>query len=102
MKFKIIFHPDAALEISELDNRQKVLVLKQIKKLSLTPGSGKKLGNKQGLDLTGYRKMYADRKKIRIVYKIVEKKILVQIIAIGKRDKIKVYKKAANRIQNNF
>lgn len=102
MEFKIIFHPDAAREISELDNRQKLLVLKQIKKLSLIPGNGKKLGNKQGLDLTGYRKMYADRKKIRIVYKIVEKKILVQIIAIGKRDNIKVYKKAANRIQDNF
>jgi len=56
----------------------------------------------QGLDLTGYRKMYADRKKIRIVYKIVEEKILVQIIATGKRDNIKVYKKAANRTQDNF
>ena len=102
MEFKIIFHPDAAREISELDNRQKLLVLKQIKKLSLTPGNGKKLGNKQGHDLTGYRKMYADRKKIRIVYKIVEEKILVQIIAIGKRDNLKVYKKAANRTQDNF
>lgn len=102
MKFKIIFHPDAAREISGLDNQQKLLVLKQIKKLSLTPATGKKLGNKQGLDLTGYRKMYADRKKIRIVYKIVEKKILVQIIAIGKRDNMKAYKKAANRIQDNF
>ncbi len=98
MQFKIIFHPDAACEISELDNRQKLLVLKQIKKLSLTPGVGKKLGNKQGLDLSGYRKMYADRKKIRIVYKIVEEKIMVQIIAIGKRDSMKVYRKAANRI----
>ncbi len=102
MKFKIIFHPDAAREISELDNRQKFLVLKQIKKLSLTPGNGKKLGNKQGLDLSGYRKMYVDRKKIRIVYKIVEEKILVQVVAVGKRDNIKVYKKAANRIQDDF
>jgi len=48
MKFKIIFHPDAAREISELDNRRKVLVLKQIKKLSLTPGNGKKLGKDPG------------------------------------------------------
>jgi len=101
MKFKIIFHPDAAREISELDNRQKILVLKQIKKLALTPGSGKQLGNKQGLVLSGYRKMYADQKKIRIVYKIVEKKILIQIIAIGKRDNMKVYKKVANRIPDN-
>ena len=102
MEFKIIFHPDAAREISELDNRQKLLVLKQIKKLSLTPGNGKKLGNKQGLDLTGYRKMYADRKKIRIVYKILEENVLVQIIAIGKRDSMEIYKKTASRIQDNF
>jgi len=102
MKFKIVFHPDAAREIPELDNRQKVLVLKQIKKIPLTPGIGKQLGSKKGLDLSGYRKMYADRKKIRIVFKIVEKKILIQIIVIGKRDNMKVYKKAAKRIQDNL
>jgi mRNA interferase RelE/StbE len=85
MQFKIVFHPDAANEISELDNRQKSLVLKQIKKISKTPYLGNDLGNKNGLDLSGYRKMYADRKKIRIVYKILEKKVLIQIIAIGNR-----------------
>jgi mRNA interferase RelE/StbE len=98
MQFKIVFHPAAAIEVSELENRQKSLVLKQIKKISKTPYLGNDLGNKNGLDLSGYRKMYADRKKIRIVYKILEKKILIQIIAIGKRDNMKVYKKAANRI----
>jgi mRNA interferase RelE/StbE len=97
MKYKIFFHPDAAREVVGLDKREKLLVLKQINKLSLMPGQGKKLGNKQGFDLSGYRKMYVDKKKIRIVYKIVEEKILVQVIAVGKRDSMKVYKKAANR-----
>ena len=98
MKYKNFFHPDATQELDSLDNREKLLVLKQINKLSMMPGQGKELGNKHGLDLSGYRKIYVDREKIRIVYKIVEEKILIQIIAIGKRDSLKVYKKAATRI----
>ena len=60
MKYKILFHPEAAREIGNLDNRQKILVLKQINKLVLTPGRGKLLGNKQGINLSGYRKLYVD------------------------------------------
>ena len=101
MTYKVLFHPDAAKEIARLDNRVKLLVLKQIKKLSLTPGLGSELGNRQGLNLSGYRKLYADKKKIRIVYKIVEKKILIQIIAVGKREGMEVYQKAATRPQKS-
>ncbi len=32
MKFEILFHPDAVCEVFKLDNRQKLFVLKQIKK----------------------------------------------------------------------
>lgn len=98
MIYKILFHPDAAREIAGLDNRERLLVLKQIKKLFATPCRGSKLGNKQGMDLSGYRKLYADKKKIRIVYKIVDEKILIQVIAVGKREGLKVYKKAAKRL----
>ena len=99
MTYKILFHPEAAKEIAGLDNRVRLLVFKQIKKLSLAPGLGKELGNKQGIDLLGYRKIYADKKKTRIVYKIVDEKILIQIIAVGKREGMRVYKKAAKRLQ---
>lgn len=99
MTYKVLFHPDAAKEIASLDNRVKLLVLKQIKKLTITPGLGSELGNKQGINLSGYRKIYADKKKIRIVYKIVDSKILIQILAVGKREGMEVYKKAATRIQ---
>jgi mRNA interferase RelE/StbE len=98
MTYKIIFHPEAAKEISGLDNYVRIPVLKQIKKLSISPILGVELGNKHGFDLTGYRKLYADKKRIRIVYKIVNEKGLVQIIAIGKRDSMKVYKTAAKRL----
>ncbi|MCK5162584.1 MAG: type II toxin-antitoxin system RelE/ParE family toxin [Desulfobacula sp.] len=99
MNYKILFHPDAAREVEKLDNQVRLLVFKQIKKLSLTPGLGRELGNKQGLDLSGYRKIYADKKRIRIVYKFSDKTIMVQIIAVGKRESMKVYKDAAKRIQ---
>lgn len=99
MIYKVLLHPDAAKEVARLDNRATLLVLKQIKKLSITPGLGSELGNRHGINLSGYRKLYADKKKIRIVYKIVDEKVLVQIIAIGKREGMEVYQKAATRLQ---
>jgi mRNA interferase RelE/StbE len=99
MTYKIILHPDAAKELAKFDNSVRIPVLKQIKKLAITPILGDELGNKHGFDLTGYRKLYADKKRIRIVYKIIDEKIIVQIIAVGKRDSMKVYKTAFKRIQ---
>lgn len=34
--------------------------------------------------LTGYYKLYAAKKSIRIVYRILDQKILVEVVAIGK------------------
>jgi mRNA interferase RelE/StbE len=56
------------------------------------------LGHKAGLDLTGYRKLYVDNKRIRILYKIISEEILVYIISIGERDKMEVYKKSIKRL----
>ena len=46
------------------------------------------LGNKNGYDFTGYRKMYACKKQIRIVYSVINDLLLVPIIAIGKRPRL--------------
>ncbi len=99
MTYKIIFHPEAAKEISAHDHSVKLLVFKQIKKISQMPGLGAQLGKKMGMDLSGFRKVYVDKKRIRIVYKIVEGLVLVQIIAVGKREDMQVYQKAAKRTQ---
>jgi mRNA interferase RelE/StbE len=50
------------------------------------------------MDLSEYRKTYVDKKKIRIVYKIVEDKVEVFVITIGKRNDMEVYKNAFLRI----
>jgi len=48
--------------------------------------------------LTGYKKVYVDKKRVRIVSKIVEEKIVVYVIAVGKRDDMEVYEIASKRV----
>ena len=74
-----------------------MLVLKQFKKLQTSPELGQLLGNKNGYDLKGSRKLYVDKKKVRIVYTIMEEIITVEVIAVGKRDDMEVYRKAGER-----
>jgi mRNA interferase RelE/StbE len=50
------------------------------------------------MDLTGFRKVYVDNKRVRIVYKIIDKKLQIFIVTVGKRDDMEVYKKAVDRI----
>ena len=76
----------------------KKLVKKQLDKLKTSPFLGEELGNKNGYDLTGYRKMYACKKQIRIVYSVINDLLLVHIIAIGKREDMEVYSTASERL----
>ena len=76
----------------------KKLVKKQLDKLKTSPLLGEELGNKNGYDLSDYRKMYACKKQIRIVYSVVENVLFVNIIAIGKREDMEVYKTASERV----
>lgn len=98
--YKIIFHPEAKKEFDKLDGSIRKVVLKQIVKLEENPTLGEALGNKAGFDLTGYHKMYAFKKKIRIVYRIHDGKLLVFIIAVGKREDMSVYEDASKRAPN--
>ena len=100
MEYEIKFHPMALQEFCSLDGSVKKLVKKQLDKLKTSPLLGEELGNKNGYDLTGYRKMYACKKQIRIVYSVVENVLLVNIIAIGKREELEVYKTASERVWN--
>ncbi len=95
--YKVSFHPEAKKEFDSLDGSVKNVVLKQISKLEKSPALGEKLGNKAGFDLTGYWKVYAYKKKIQIVYRIHEGKLLVFIIAVGKREDMDVYGSAFER-----
>ncbi len=98
MTYKIVLKIEADKELEELSNRERILVFKQFKKIASSPELGKLLGNRAEYNLSGCRKMYADRKRIRIVYTILDEQIVIEVIAIGKRDEMEVYKNAAERL----
>jgi len=98
MLYRLVLHPKVAKDLNKLSKSQVELVFKQFKKLELSPELGALLGNKATYHLDGCRKLYVDKKKIRIVYKIVDEEILVEVIVIGKRDDMAVYKEANERI----
>jgi len=97
MRYELSIKKEVKKDLSKLSTTQKMLVYKQFKKLQTSPELGILLGNKNGYDLSGYRKLYVDKKKIRIVYTIVEKIVTVEVVAIGKREDMAVYKKACER-----
>ncbi len=98
MSYKLLFKEGIDQDLSKLSHAQKLLVFKQFKKIEKSPELGQLLGNKAGYDLSGCRKLYVDKKKIRIVYQIINNEIIVEVIAVGKRDDMDVYLKASERI----
>ncbi len=99
MIYEIEYFPEALKDLEKLDNSVRRLVFKQLNKLAVSPELGELLGNKAGFDLTGCRKMYVDNKRVRIVYRIFENKIIVEVVAIGERDGMDVYENAAERLK---
>jgi mRNA interferase RelE/StbE len=97
--YAIEFFPEVENDLKQLDHRVRLLVFKQLNKLVQSPQLGDLLGNKSGMDLTGCRKMYVDHKRVRIVYRILEEVIIVEVIAIAARDEMAVYREAAQRLK---
>jgi mRNA interferase RelE/StbE len=98
LNYKDLLQEAAADDFRSLDGSVKKIVAKQLKKLETSPRLGEPLGNIRGLDLTGYYKMYAVHKSIRIVYRIIEQEVLVEVIGIGKRADFEIYVEAAKRL----
>jgi mRNA interferase RelE/StbE len=99
MHYKVQLIEEAREDFKKLDHSQKMQVSKQLKSLEINPHKGKRLGNKYGINLSGYLKLYAVKKQVRIVYTIKEKEILVEVISIGMREDFAVYKEAFRRIR---
>jgi len=95
--YQIKQHPLIKNDLEKLDHSTRLKVFKKLKQLQSSPKLGLSLGNKNNMDLTGFRKIYVANKKIRIVYEIIDEELLIYTIAIGKRDDMEVYKKASQR-----
>ena len=101
MAFKVELHPEAVRDFDALDGSIQKEIGKKIDALSENPFLGKPLGNKLGLDLTGFFKLYTPRKKYRIVYRMIKGRLeVVEIIGIGKREKEEIYKLVFRRLQD--
>ena len=98
MRYKVILTKDAANNFRRLVDSIKRLVAKQLNKLESSPFLGDPLGNVRGFNLTGFYKIYAAKKSIRIVYRIIEEDIVVEIVGIGKRAEFEVYADIARRL----
>jgi len=96
--WKVELIPEAVEDFQGLDGSVRKRVLKQLIKLEQNPKCGDPLGNKAGLNLEGYFKLYADRKRIRIIYEEIGD--VLKVIAIDKREDMEVYRIAMKRIKS--
>ena len=93
--YKLIFLKIAKKDIKRLDKSIQIKIIKKLTKISENP----EVWDNLTWNLAWCKKLYVDNKKIRIVYKIIDDKIEILIIAIWKRENEKVYKDAFKRIR---
>ncbi len=100
MNYEIELIPEAKIDYKKLDGSIKKLVNKKLDELSEKPLLGEQLGNKHNIDLTGFFKLYAAKKSIRIIYRLItpSKIEIVEIWGIGKREKGEIYKIIGKRL----
>ncbi len=92
--FNLEFHVLALKEWQKLDNSIKEQFKKQLQKRLLNPrvASAKLHG-----DLDNFYKIKLRAVGYRLVYEVFDHKLVVLVIAVGKRDQDAVYRKADNR-----
>lgn len=100
MAYKVEFIPEAEDDFNDLDGSIQKQVAKKIDALAESPFLGELLGNKFGINLTGFYKLYVVKKKYRIVYHLIGDRLeIIEIVAIGKRDKEEIYRLVAKRFK---
>lgn len=71
---------------------------RQLEKLKDRPELGADLGNRMGVDLTGYRALHFGRNQYRIVYRVLEREKEVEVWGIARRERGAVYRMVAKRL----
>ena len=96
--YELKLHPKVEDDLKELDNVLQIQVFKKLKQIQISPQLRLPLGNKNNMNLSGFKKVYVAKKRVRIVYEIQDDELLIYTIAIGKRNDMEVYKKANERL----
>ncbi|MFZ2633802.1 MAG: type II toxin-antitoxin system RelE/ParE family toxin [Desulfosalsimonadaceae bacterium] len=93
MSYKLKFLPTALKEWKNLDNSIRMQLKKKLEERLESP-------HVPGSQLSGFKNHYKIKLRTsgyRLVYEVIDQEIYVLVIAIGKRDKNMVYKKAKER-----
>ena len=92
--FNLEFHTLALKEWQKLDNSVKEQFKKQLQKRLINPrvASAKLHG-----DLDNFYKIKLRTIGYRLVYEVIDHRLVVLVIAVGKRDQDTVYRKAETR-----
>ena len=100
-KFEVVFIEEAKKEYQKLDGSVKKLVNIALAKMEERADElGEELAKKNGVNLIGCRKIKFRKLGVRIVYRIVgDKAEIAEIITIGIREDLEVYKLAAARLE---
>jgi mRNA interferase RelE/StbE len=93
MSYELGLHPDALAEWRALDNSVRTLFKKKL---------AERLGHPHvpAARLTGRQNRYKIKLRTvgyRLVYEVVDNRLLVIVVAVGKRERNAVYKAAAGR-----
>lgn len=103
--WKVEYLREAVDDLKKLDRSQLLQVVKAIDKVSENPlqqaegGFGKPLGNKSNSKLAGYLKIKLKKLGLRVVYRLVMKDRVMNIIVISSRAEDEVYIAAQKRIR---
>ncbi|RJP84481.1 MAG: type II toxin-antitoxin system RelE/ParE family toxin [Desulfobacteraceae bacterium] len=93
MSYKLKFLPTALKEWKRLDNSIQAQLKKKLQERLESP-------HVSGCQLSGFKNHYKIKLRTsgyRLVYEVIDDELYVLVIAIGKRDKNRVYKKARDR-----
>ncbi|GCE81642.1 type II toxin-antitoxin system RelE/ParE family toxin (plasmid) [Komagataeibacter nataicola] len=94
-EYAIEFDDRALREWDELDGSIRRKFEKKLEKLILNPYSP---GNELHGDLAGFYKIKLRQDGYRLVYQIVEQRIVIFIIAVGRREDNEIYMAATGRV----
>ena len=106
MSYELTYLSEAIDDMEKLDGSQRKMLRKALGKLKDNPlpqtegGYGQWLGNKQGINLSGFLKVKLRGAGLRIVYTLKRENEKILIIIIGAREDEEVYELAEKRIQH--
>jgi mRNA interferase RelE/StbE len=87
--------PEAVTDYRNLDHSVAAQVDLALEKLTTSP---EMRGYPLREDLAGCRSLVVGKKKVRVIYEVVNEEVMVYVIAIGHRRDDEVYIRASNRL----